>query len=277
LQSPGEYVLVEEPRQPLLVDRLLSVGLDFAMVPRNADGPDLAAMRSLCQKRSPRYFFCQSVLHNPTGGHMAPHVAFQILRLAEEFNLTIIEDDTYSELLPQGVTATRLAQLDQLKRVIYVGSLSKSLAAGLRVGYLAANPERVNWLATYRILKNIANNNLAERTAYRLLSQGTYRHHCEQLRSKLAELRQRVIAELRSYGFVVPHEPDSGFFLWADLGKQVDTFAVAQRLLKQGHLVAPGILFSLEHSSFMRFNVTETLQSDLLPSLAKELGRHPAL
>lgn len=274
LNAPGERVLVEQPCQPLLVERLMASGLEILDVPRRPDGPDVGTLRALCQKHRPRFFFCNSVLHNPTCSNMAPHVAFQTLRLAEEFDLTIVEDDSYCDLLPPAApSATRLAALDQLKRVIYVGSLTKTLAGGLRVGYLAARPEHVEWLATYRALNCIAANILAERVAYRLLSQGNYRHHCEQLRSRLAEARPRVARALRSLGMRIPYEPDAGLYLWADLGQGVDAFAVAGRMLEQGHLLAPGRLFSNAHDSYMRFNVTEPLDNRLLSSLAQALGR----
>lgn len=274
LNAPGEHVLVEQPRQPLLIERLMANGLEIVEVPRQVDGPDVGVLRTLCQKHRPRYFFCNSVLHNPTGSSMAPHVAFQILRLAEEFDLTVVEDDSYCDLLPPTApSATRLAALDQLKRVVYVGSLSKTLAAGLRVGYMAASAEHIEWLAAYRALNCIAANSLAERVAYRLLSQGNYRHHCEQLRSRLAEARPRAARALRSLGMRIPHEPDAGLYLWADLGPGIDAFALAQQMLQQGHLLAPGRLFSSEHDSYVRFNVTETLDDSLLSALAQALGR----
>lgn len=275
LRTPGERVLVEQPCQPVLIDRMLSCGLDFAHVPRQADGPDLDVLRAMCQEHRPRYFFCNSALHNPTGGYLAPHKAFQILRLAEEFNLTIVEDDTYSDLVPQtgGAAATRLASLDQLQRVIYIGSFSKTLAPGLRVGHLAASPERIEWMATYRALNCLATNSLAERTVYRLLSEGNYRHHCEQLRAKLADARPHVADALREIGMSIEHEPDSGLFLWADLGAGVDAFAVAQRLLEQGHLLAPGQLFSGAHPSHLRLNIAATLGTGALEAIARLLGR----
>lgn len=275
LRTPGERVLVEQPCQPMLIDRMLSCGLDFAYVPRQSDGPDLDVLRAMCQEHRPRYFFCNSALHNPTGGYLAPHKAFQILRLAEEFDLTIVEDDSYCDLVPQngGAAATRLAPLDQLQRVIYIGSFSKTLAPGLRVGYLAASPERIEWMATYRALNCLAGNSLAERTVYRLLSEGNYRHHCEQLRAKLADARPKVADAMRAIGMEIAHEPDSGLFLWANLGAGVDAFAVAQRLLEQGHLLAPGRLFSGAHPSYLRLNIAATLGTGALEAIARLLGR----
>lgn len=275
LRTSGEQVLIEQPCQPLLIDRLMSVGLNMLAVPREVDGPDLEVLRAHCIEHKPRFFFLSTALHNPTGTHLAPHKAFQLLRLAEEFNLTLVEDDTYGDLVPMGSggAVTRLASLDQLQRVIHIGSFSKTIAPGLRVGHLAASPERIEWMATYRALNCLATNSLAERTVYRLLSQGNYRHHCEQLRARLADARPRAVQALQRLGMRLDHEPDAGFYLWADLGEDVDAFSVAQRMLEQGHLMAPGRLFSGAHPSHMRFNIATLMEGDALPALARLLGR----
>ncbi|WP_409161486.1 PLP-dependent aminotransferase family protein [Pectobacterium sp. B2J-2] len=274
LNAPGECVLVEQPCQPLLIQRLMANGLETRCVPRRADGPDLEELRSLCETYHPRFFFCSSVLHNPTSNHLAPPIAFQLLQLAEEFDLTIVEDDTYGDLLPQGLTTvpTRLSPLDQLRRVIYVGSFSKTLAPGLRVGYLAANTAHIEWLTMNRSLHCIASNSLVERTVYRLLTQGNYRHHCEQIRTRLTGLRPLAAEALQALDLHLDYEPDAGFYLWANLGKGVNAFDIAQKMLQQGHLVAPGNMFSLTDLSYMRFNVAEVLNNGLLPTLAQHLS-----
>ncbi|PKB13807.1 DNA-binding transcriptional regulator, MocR family, contains an aminotransferase domain [Janthinobacterium sp. OK676] len=273
LRTPGEHVLVEDPCSFLLRDRLLASGLEMLKVPREADGPNLDVLRDYCMQYRPRFFFCNSVLHNPTSGHISPHKAFQILRLAEEFDLIIVEDDTYSDLMPPGATtpATRLASLDQLQRVIYIGSFSKTIAPGLRVGYMCANAKILDWLQVYRTVSEIAAQSVGERVIYQLLSQGSYRHHCAQLRSRLDECRQPVIESLGALGCTVDLDTSVGMYVWATLPHDLDAMPVADELLKQGHLLAPGVLFSPERhaASKMRFNVSRTLASPALPALER--------
>jgi DNA-binding transcriptional MocR family regulator len=251
----------------------MACGLDMLTVPREADGPDIDVLRAYCEQHRPRFFFCSSVLHNPTSSHISPHKAFQILRLAEEFDLTIVEDDTYSDLMPPGAAApaTRLASLDQLQRVVYIGSFSKTIAPGLRVGYVCANPKFLEWLQVYRTVSEIATASVSERVVYQLLSQGGYRHHCTQLRSRLDECRQPVVEALAALGLSVERETNAGMYVWAALPHDLDAMPVADELLKQGHLLAPGDLFSASKvgRSKMRFNVSRTLDSPALPALAR--------
>ena len=277
LQAPGETVIVEDPCQPIIIPRLMANGLEVHRVPRLADGPDLDELRRLCEEYRPRFFFCQSMIHNPKCSHISPHIAFQLLRMAEEFDFIIVEDDSYGDLLPMSLSssASRLAPLDQFKRVIYIGSFSKTLASGLRVGYLIANMEQIEWFILHRSFSCMANNSLAERTVYRILSEGNYRHHCEQLRTRLNHLRPMAVQELKALDIQIEQEPDSGFYLWANLGEDLNAFDVAQRMLEQNHLTAPGNLFSLDeqYRSYMRFNITTCLENGFLAALGKLLGR----
>lgn len=277
LRYGGERVLVEDPYSFMLRDRLMATGIDMLMVPREADGPNLEILRAQCIEHKPRFFFCSSVLHNPSSGHMSPHKAYQILRLAEEFNFMIIEDDTYSDLMPAGKTApiTRLASLDQLERVIYIGSFSKTIAPGLRLGFVSANQKLMDWLTIYRTVSEISGTSVNERVLYQLLSQGGYRHHCTQVRTRLDACRQPVIQQLLDLGCEVEHPPSEGMYVWATLPGAVASLTLADELLKKGHLVAPGPLFSstARHRSKMRFNISRTLDSPVLPDLAQLLRR----
>jgi len=275
LRIAGTHVLVDEPGPFLLRDRLMAAGLEIVGVPREVDGPDLTVLRAHCERHRPRFFFCSSVLHNPTSSSISPHKAFQILRLAEEFDLTIVEDDTYSDLMTPGsaTPATRLASLDQLDRVIYIGSFSKTLAPGLRVGYICAKQTVLDWLVVYRTVSEIAGTSLNERVVYQLLSQGSYRHHAAQLRARLDECRQPVIEQLAALGCGVAKPPEAGMYVWASLPGGANAGTLASRLAEDGHLMAPGEVFTANRAyhSHMRFNISRTLGSPALPALARLL------
>ncbi|CAN7658551.1 PLP-dependent aminotransferase family protein [Massilia sp. LjRoot122] len=280
LRQAGEFVLVEDPGPFLTLDRLLAAGLNVLYVPREADGPNIETLREHCVQHRPKFYFCSSVLHSPTSSHISPYKAYQILRLAEEFDFTIVEDDTYSDLMPIGAAAgagaTRLASLDQLERVIYVGSFSKTIAPGLRLGYLCASQKIIDWLLIYRTVTEIAGASANERVVYQLLSQGGYRHHCAQLRGRLDECRQPVMDQLSAIGCTFDQQPNSGMYVWATLPGEPNALTIADELSKSGHLTAPGELFSRKagNRSKMRFNVSRTLHSPLLPALDHLLQVH---
>jgi DNA-binding transcriptional MocR family regulator len=123
LFSPGDAVLVEDPGYFVLFEQLRAHHVRLIPVPRHADGPDLEALETACRTHHPRAFFMQTLVHNPTGSSVEAAHCHRILSLAEQYGFALVEDDVYGDLY-EG-PAVRLAQIDGLRRVIYVGSYTK--------------------------------------------------------------------------------------------------------------------------------------------------------
>jgi DNA-binding transcriptional MocR family regulator len=254
LLQPGDTVLVDEPGWAVEFARLTHAGMRLLPVPRGtADdgGPDLAVMEALLREHRPRLYVTVSVLHNPTGRSLSAAAAHQVLRLAEAHDLTIVEDDTYAWLAPPH--APRLSQLDGLRRTVYVSGFSKILTPQWRVGYLAAPPALAERFIDTKLLSTLSTPGPLEQALAWCLEQGLLRRHAERVVARLDAARartQRLVAEAGAR-FVTPPQ---GLFGWIDVG--VDTEPLAQRLLDDGWLTAPGALFHATRrpSSLMRIN-----------------------
>lgn len=251
LLQPGDAVLVDEPGWAVEFARLTRAGMRLLPVPRGADGPDLAVMESLLKAHKPRLYVTVSVLHNPTGGSLAPAVAHQVLKLAEAHDLTIVEDDTYAWLAPPH--ATRLAQLDGLQRTVYVSGFSKILTPQWRIGFLAAPPALVERFVDTKLIATLSTPGPLEHALALCLDQGSLRRHAERVSVRLAAARARTEALVLEAGFRFV-TPPAGLFGWIDVG--TDTEALAQSLLDEGWLTAPGALFHATRrpTSLMRVN-----------------------
>lgn len=251
LLHPGDAVLVDEPGWAIEFARLTMNGMKVLPVPRGAAGPDLEVMQRLVAEHRPRMYVTVPVLHNPTGHNLTLAQAHQILKLAEQGDFVIVEDDTYAFLAPNHLP--RLSALDGLRRTVYVSGFSKILSPAWRVGYLAASPERVTRLTDTKLLSTLTTSPLAERAVALCLEQGQLRRHAERVQARLDAARQRVVrlaTEVRCR-FVAPPQ---GLFGWIDVG--TDTERLAQRLSDEGWLTAPGLLFSATRApgSLMRVN-----------------------
>jgi len=251
--QPGDTVLVEDPAWFVIFGRLAAFGARLVGVPRRPDGPDTEALGRLAARHHPRLFITNTAVHNPTGHTLSAGVAYDVLRLAERHDFTIVEDDTYGDLHPGN--AIRLASLDRLNRVIFVGGYSKTLAANLRVGYVAASTERIQRLADLKMLGGLTTPELNERVVHRVLAEGQYRRHVDRVRARVDQARQRCLKDLTRLGVRVPDEPHAGMFVWGDCGR--DTEVLAREAAAEGMLLAPGTLFSPSQapSTFMRFSV----------------------
>ncbi|HDR9093527.1 TPA: aminotransferase class I/II-fold pyridoxal phosphate-dependent enzyme, partial [Burkholderia vietnamiensis] len=173
----------------------------------------------------------------------------------EAYDFLVVEDDVYGDLCPPSYPATRLASLDQLKRVIYLGSFSKTLAANLRVGYVACAPEIAKAVTDQKMLVGMTTPELNERVLYKILTEGHYRRHVERLRARLDGVRDKTARMLERTGLRLFTMPAAGMFLWADTG--VDSDALAAAAHEAGFLLTPGSLFSPQQSTstWTRFNV----------------------
>ena len=132
LLKPGDTALVDDPGYYNMFGNLRLQGVQMLAVPRNPDGPDIATLERLAAEHRPKVYFTQSVMQNPTGSDMSPHVSFKVLQAAERHGFFVVEDDIFCDL--QVKATPRLATLDQLNRVIYARSFSKTLSGSLRVG-----------------------------------------------------------------------------------------------------------------------------------------------
>jgi DNA-binding transcriptional MocR family regulator len=238
LLQPGDAVMVDELGWAVEFARLARAGMRLVPVPRTPDGPDLAAMEQLLRAHRPRLYVTVSVLHNPTGHSLTPAQAHQVLRLAEAHDLIIVEDDTYAWLASPH--ATRLAQLDGLKRTISISGFSKVLAPQWRVGFAALPPALVDRVIDTKLLSTLTSPGPLEAAVADCLAQGLLRRHAERLVERLDAARTRSVrlAEAAGCRFVAP---PAGLFGWVDVG--CDTEALAQPLLDEGWLTAPGTLF----------------------------------
>ncbi|XIA63612.1 aminotransferase class I/II-fold pyridoxal phosphate-dependent enzyme [Bradyrhizobium sp. TZ2] len=186
---------------------------------------------------------------------MSPHVGFRVLQLAEQLDFLIVEDDIFCDL--QTKNTQRLAALDQLNRVIYARSFSKTLSGSLRVGFLAARQPIAHDLADVKLLSSITSSQLIERVLYAMLIDGHYRKFLTRLHKRLGESRRGVIQAFERIGLELFVEPEAGMFLWARFPHVDNALALTKSASSHGIMIAPGVVFRphLQPSPWMRFNV----------------------
>jgi len=255
LLSPGDTVLVEDPGYFVLPAQLKSQGLKLVPIPRLPDGPDLEALEAAAQLHRPRMFFTQTLLHNPTGASASPARCHGVLKIAERHDFLIAEDHVYTDLASPN--AVSLAQFDELQRVIYVGSFTKVLGPGLRIGFMATRRELLRPLLEAKMLGVLSGSALHEFVLREVLNSGKYRRHVERLRDRLAKGRAASTRQLAEAGMTVSSPPGDGIFLWARLPECVEPDRLVADARAKGILLAKGSLFSptSRYRDHFRFNV----------------------
>ena len=271
---PGDTIFVDDPAWFLMFGSFATLGAKVVGIPRLPDGPDITKLAELAALHKPKLYVINSVLHNPTSTSLSAAKAFQILKIAEQHDFVIVEDDIYCGLHPGSTVqpATRIAALDQLQRVIYLSGFSKTLAANLRVGFIATSPEMAKQLSDRKMLTALTTSDIGERIVYKILSEGHYRKHVDRLRTRLDGVREKTIRQMERVGLTVDIATPAGMFVWVDTG--CDTNVLTEKALEQGYLLAPGSLFSPSQlpSTRMRVNVTSMSDAGVLRFLERQIS-----
>jgi DNA-binding transcriptional MocR family regulator len=271
LLSPGDAVLVEDPGYFVLFEQLRAHHVNLIPVPRHATGPDLEALESACRAHRPRAFFVQTLVHNPTGSSADPAHCHRILSLAEQYGFAVIEDDVYGDLYDGA--AVRLAQIDGLRHVIYVGSFTKLVGPSLRVGFVAADAALCSRLVERKVLSVLSGSTLLECFVSEVLDGGRYKRHVEQLRTRLARMRRDARAALASAGIEFDGASGEGMFIWGRVPDAAPVAELVRRARERSILLARGSLFSPVRGceQWLRFNVTHSNSPPLIDFLREAL------
>ncbi len=282
LIEPGDTVLVDDPcyfnfHALLRAHRAKIVGVPYTPI-----GPDIDRFAQALAEHRPRLYVTNSALHNPTGATLSPVIAHRLLKLADQFSLTIVEDDIFADF--EHTPAPRFAAFDGLDHVVHIGSFSKTLSASARCGFVAARPDWIERLTDLKIATSYGGGQLAAELVLHVLRDGSYRKHMDGLRDRLSRAMTEVSARLRAVGIVPWLEPEAGMFLWCRLPDGMDAADLAREALAANIVLAPGNAFSLSQSAhgFLRFNVAQSLDDRLFDVLQaaikrRERSRHQSL
>lgn len=274
--KPGDWVMVDDPGFYNFFALLRLHQVQLLVVPRTKEGPDLAVMQQLVQQYQPKAYLTNSVLSNPVSLSIHPARAFAVLQLLQQYQCLLIEDDIYADFETQPVS--RYASMAGFQsnngfETIYLGSMSKTLSADLRVGFIAAAPATIAALTDLKLISGISTSNTMERLVYALLTGGGYRRHLEQLKRRLQQARSLVFSKLKQLDCQLWVEPSAGFLCWVKLPEGVSSSLLSERLHQRQIVLAPGSQFSTlpDADQYTRLNVAQCLDEQFWLILAEEL------
>jgi DNA-binding transcriptional MocR family regulator len=280
LTRPGDVVFVEDPGYGNLLALVRHHGCEAVGIPRGAHGLDMEVLAREAQARQPKLMFVNTVLQNPLGTSLSQAQAHRLLALSEQFDFWLVEDDIYRELAARGESS--LAAMDGLRRVIRIGSFSKTLSPVLRVGSICASASLLPELMRVKMLTGLTTSEVNERAVYDAVSSRAYRKQVERLVLQLDGARERALERLGDAGLVPLARPRGGMFVsagWTQPGPDArrNGRAIAERALRAGILLAPGEFFTLQPpaSAWFRFNVAYAFEPVLLDFLRSIRGDPP--
>ena len=277
LMGKGTRVAMENPGYPDARNVFKLAGAEIVPVPVDREGLKIQSVPANCD-----FVFTTPSHHCPTMVAMSDERRAQLLTQATQNNQIIIEDG-YDAQLVDGAPQQALKSVDRSGRVIYVGSMSKTLAPGLRLGYIVANAELVAELRALRrfMLRHPPANN--QRAVALFLSLGHHEALVRKLSAAFAERRKRLIQAVAAF---LPewtaHETPGGTSVWLEGPRGFDSQALAEAAATRSVLVEPGARFfegADRPTNFMRLGISSIALQHIEPGvreLATAAGRRPA-
>lgn len=244
--KPGDTIAVESPLYFGLMQLVSDLGLRAIEVPLHPrTGLDLDALADVLRAAPVRAVLTVPSFSNPIGSLMPPDARERLVRMLGRADIPLIEDDVYGDLSFDG-TRPRPAKAFDRERVLLCGSISKTLAPGYRVGWVAGGRYHKT-IERLKLARTIASPTAPAMAVAELLARGSYDRHLRRLRRTLAvqvEQYREAIATHFPAGTKVSR-PQGGFVLWVELPAGADSLAIQSHALERGIAIAPGPIFSV--------------------------------
>ena len=242
LAAPGDAVLVESPTYLGALAAAQAAGLRVVPVPTDQDGvrPDLLA--EAFQRTGARVFYCQPSHANPTGAILSAARRLDVLAVTAKAGAFLIEDDWARDFTLDGEPPPPLAPQDRNGHVIYVRSLTKCAAPGLRIGAICARGAALQRLRAARLTDDFFVPGILQETALQLITAQSWPRHLRGLRAALRTRRDSLAAALHRHlgPGCLPNLPRGGLHLWVTLPQGVSDAEVERRAAARGILVSAG-------------------------------------
>jgi DNA-binding transcriptional MocR family regulator len=256
LLDPGDAVIMDRPGYVGAIQTFRAAGVHVSGWDVTRADPD--ELESLIQRYRPKLLYTNPTFQNPTGRTLALDVRREILALAARYRLPVIEDETYRELSFGPAPPPSLRELDEHGLVIQVGTFSKSLAVGLRLGWLVAPEAVIDQLTLVKQRCDLFGAGPFQLVAADMLTRGIFDTHLATLRAEHARRCAAMETALERHlppGTLSWRPVQGGLYLWAQTGCDVDSRLLAQRALAAGVAVVHGEAFYAESAGRHEFRL----------------------
>jgi len=254
LINPGDRVLVEAPTYLGALQAFNVYGAEYVSVPIDDDGLQTERLEEALRS-GPKFMYILPNFQNPGGVTLTEGRRHHLVLLAERYGIPIIEDDPYGQLRYEGEHLPPLIVVDRenlrrddgyrLGNVIYLSTFSKTLAPGLRLGWIVAPPEVITKLVQLKQGADLHTSTFAQVVAYEVARDGFLDEHVRKIRQVYRERRDAMLAALEEFcpPQVAWTHPAGGLFLWATLPEDIDCNALFADALRQNVAFVPGDSF----------------------------------
>jgi 2-aminoadipate transaminase len=271
----GAVVICESPTYLGAIQAFNAYSPQYVTVDMDENGMLTDQVEENIKKYKPRLIYVVPNFQNPSGITLSYERRKRLVELAKEYYIPIIEDNPYGELRYAGKDIPSLKSLGG-DAVIYLGTISKIISPGLRIGWIVASTEVMTMFERMKQGTDLHTNTFAQYVVFEYVKNGNLDKHIEQIKAAYGERRGVMIKAMREYfpENVKWTEPKGGLFLWVELPKEVSATALLQEALKEKVAYVPGKPFYPyeDKDNTLRLNFSNA-SSDMIIEGIKRLGK----
>jgi 2-aminoadipate transaminase len=278
LVDPGDPVICEAPTYPGAVPVFCSYQADTIQVPVDHDGMRIDLLEAKLAQldregRRPKFIYTVPSFQNPSGVTLSAERGRRLVEIAREREILVVEDNPYGLLRYEGEPLETLYKLDGGDYVIYVGTLSKILSPGIRLGWTVAPPPVMEKIVLGKQATDLCTSTLTQYFVAEYFAEGRWQEYVASLieiyrrrRDAMVDALERHFPESASWSV-----PAGGLFLWATLPSYIDTTDLLARALRDNVAFVPGAAAFVDGgvSSSMRLNFSGSSEEEIVEGVRR--------
>ena len=280
--DPGDRILVESPTYLAAIQAWKTYGAEFITVPMDKDGMNTDYLEEALRV-GPKFIYVLPNFQNPTGVTLSLERRHKLIELADQYGVPIVEDDPYGQLRFEGEHLPSIVVLDSQFRdnstqcyrgnVIYLSTFSKTLAPGIRLGWVIAPPEVIRKLVEAKQGSDLHTATFNQMVAYEVSRGGFLERHVGLIRKVYGERRNLMLAAMDRF---FPPEvdwthPQGGLFLWGTLPTYIDASDLLKTCLERKVAFVPGEPFHPDGGgkNTMRINFSNATHTEIQEGISR--------
>lgn len=280
--SPGDCVVVEAPTYLGALQAWSAYGAGYLIIPSDTNGIKTQGLETVfCHK--PKFIYVMPNFQNPSGVTLSKERREQLLFLAKQFSIPIVEDDPYRQLRFEGEDLPSLLALDNQARdaegaeasggVIYISTFSKILSPGIRLGWVIAPEAVIQKMVLAKQGMDLHTSSFIQMVAYEMDQEGYLEEHALEIRQLYRERRDAMLEALETFfpPFAQWTHPQGGLFLWCTLPHEIDTEVLLARAIQKKVAFVPGTPFypNGQGKNQMRLNFSFSSPATIREAIAR--------
>ncbi|WP_428910007.1 PLP-dependent aminotransferase family protein [Niallia sp. Krafla_26] len=256
LLKRGSTILHESPSYLHSVHVFQSAGMNLFGIPMDDEGIQCDSIGRLKRQHNGALLYTIPSFHNPTGGLMTEKRRKKLLEVSKKESLPMIEDDVYGDLWFEDPPPKPLKAHDTLGNVLYIGSISKTLSPGLRIGWIVGPEPVVDRLADIKMQTDYGSSSLSQYVVEKWLSTGIYHDYIEQVRKELKVRRDFTLHILKNHfsDLASWNIPKGGFYIWLCIRANISIRTLFESALQEKILINPGVVYDRHDQQHLRIS-----------------------